>query len=305
MLENKLGITSSVELANEEEKITKLKALKLFDTNKIDEFEVGTFKSLSDIHKYLFDEIYSFAGNVRKENISKGNFRFASSMYLEDVLNKIDNMPQKNFDDIIKKYNNGKHDMNDLFQIGCIGLIKAVDNFDTSYNVQFSTYAVPLILGEVKRFIRDSTEVRIARSIRDTAYKILKFKDEYLLKNGIEPKNDIICKTLEITDYDLELALNSLKEPMSIFEPIYNDGGDTIYLADQIADIKNTNEDRDTLISLRKALLKIKQRERNILTDRYIVGKTQSEIASELGVSQAQISIIEKSAINNVKRLIK
>ncbi len=206
---------------------------------------------------------------------------------------------------IIKKYNNGKHDMNDLFQIGCIGLIKAVDNFDTSYNVQFSTYAVPLILGEVKRFIRDSTEVRIARSIRDTAYKILKFKDEYLLKNGIEPKNDIICKSLEITDYDLELALNSLKEPMSIFEPIYNDGGDTIYLADQIADIKNTNEDRDTLISLRKALLKIKQRERNILTDRYIVGKTQSEIASELGVSQAQISRIEKSAINNVKRLIK
>lgn len=206
---------------------------------------------------------------------------------------------------IIKKYNNGKHDMNDLFQIGCIGLIKAVDNFDTSYNVQFSTYAVPLILGEVKRFIRDSTEVRIARSIRDTAYKILKFKDEYLLKNGIEPKNDIICKSLEITDYELELALNSLKEPMSIFEPIYNDGGDTIYLADQIADIKNTNEDRDTLISLRKALLKIKQRERNILTDRYIVGKTQSEIASELGVSQAQISRIEKSAINNVKRLIK
>ena len=104
MLENKLGITSSVELANEEEKITKLKALELFDTNKIDEFEVGTFKGLSDIHKYLFDEIYSFAGNVRKENIAKGNFRFASSMYLEDVLNKIDNMPQKNFDDIIKKY---------------------------------------------------------------------------------------------------------------------------------------------------------------------------------------------------------
>ncbi len=104
MLENKLGITSSVELANEEEKITKLKALKLFDTNKIDEFEVGTFKSLSDIHKYLFGEIYSFAGNVRKENIAKGNFRFASSMYLEDVLNKIDNMPQKNFNDIIKKY---------------------------------------------------------------------------------------------------------------------------------------------------------------------------------------------------------
>jgi len=206
---------------------------------------------------------------------------------------------------IIKKYNNGKYDMNDLFQIGCVGLIKAVDNFDISFGVQFSTYAVPLILGEVKRFIRDSTQVRIARSIRDNAYKILKFKDEYAIKHGIEPTNEIICKSLDITDYDLQLSLDSLKEPMSIFEPIYNDGGDTIYLADQIADIKNNNEDRDNLLSLRRALLKIKERERNILTDRYIVGKTQSEIAEELGVSQAQVSRIEKNAINNVKRLMK
>ena len=206
---------------------------------------------------------------------------------------------------LIKKYNNGKYDMNDLFQIGCIGLIKAVDNFDPNYGVMFSTYAVPLILGEVKRFIRDSTEMRIARSLRDNAYKILKFKDEYLLKNGIEPTNDIICKSLEISDYDLQLSLDSLREPTSIFEPIYNDGGDTIYLADQIADIKNTNEERDNLISLRRALLKIKPRERNILTDRYIVGKTQSEIAEELGVSQAQVSRIEKTAINNVKRLMR
>ena len=206
---------------------------------------------------------------------------------------------------IIKKYNNGKYDMNDLFQIGCVGLIKAVDNFDTSFGVMFSTYAVPLILGEVKRYIRDSTQVRIARSIRDNAYKILQFKDEYSLKYGIEPTNDIICKSLEITDYDLQLSLDSLKEPMSIFEPIYNDGGDTIYLADQIRDVKNNNEERDNLISLRRALLKIKPRERSILTDRYIIGKTQSEIAEELGVSQAQVSRIEKSAINNVKRLIK
>ena len=206
---------------------------------------------------------------------------------------------------LIKKYNNGKYDMNDLFQIGCIGLIKAVDNFDPNYGVMFSTYAVPLILGEVKRFIRDSTEMRIARSIRDNAYKILKFKDEYLLKNGIEPTNDIICKSLELSDYDLQLSLDSLREPTSIFEPIYNDGGDTIYLADQIADIKNTNEERDNIISLRRALLKIKPRERNILTDRYIVGKTQSEIAEELGVSQAQVSRIEKTAINNVKRLMR
>lgn len=206
---------------------------------------------------------------------------------------------------IIKKYNNGKFDMNDLFQIGCVGLIKAVDNFDPNYGVMFSTYAVPLILGEVKRFIRDSTEMRIARSIRDNAYKVLRFKDEYMIKHGVDPTNDEICECLEMTSYDLELALNSLREPMSLDEPIFNDGGDTIYLADQIADVKSTNEDRDNLLSLRRALLKIKTRERNILTDRYIVGKTQSEIADELGVSQAQVSRIEKNAINNVKRLMR
>lgn len=228
---------------------------------------------------------YQKGNTLAKEEIINGNLKLVLS--------------------IIKKYNNGKHDMNDLFQIGCIGLIKAVDNFDPYYGVMFSTYAVPLILGEVKRFIRDSTQVRIARSIRDNAYKILKFKDEYLLKYGKEPTNEEICKTLEMSDYELQLSLDSLKEPTSIFEPIYNDGGDTIYLADQIADIKNNNEDRDNIIGLRRALMKIKTRERNILTDRYIVGKTQSEIANELGVSQAQVSRIEKTAINNVKRLMK
>ena len=206
---------------------------------------------------------------------------------------------------IIKKYNNGKYDMNDLFQIGCIGLIKAVDNFDTSVGVMFSTYAVPLILGEVKRFIRDSNVVRITRSVRDNSYKILQYKDEYLIKHGKEPTNDEICEALELSPYDLSNAIDSLKEPVSIYEPIFNDGGDTIYLLDQLADTKNANLDRDMLISLRKALLKIKDRERSILTDRYIIGKTQTEIAEELGVSQAQVSRIEKSAINNVKRLIK
>ena len=228
---------------------------------------------------------YQRGNKLAKEEIVNGNLKLVLS--------------------IIKKYNNGKHDMNDLFQIGCVGLIKAVDNFDPNYGVMFSTYAVPLILGEVKRFIRDSTQVRIARSIRDNAYKILKFKDEYQTKFGKEPTNEEICKSLEMTDYDLQLSLDSLKEPMSIFEPIYNDGGDTIYLADQIADIKNNNEDRDNIISLRRALMKIKTRERNILTDRYIIGKTQSEIAEELGVSQAQVSRIEKTAINNVKRLMR
>ncbi|MCH5167285.1 MAG: SigB/SigF/SigG family RNA polymerase sigma factor [Erysipelotrichales bacterium] len=206
---------------------------------------------------------------------------------------------------IINKYNNGKNDMNDLFQIGCIGLIKAVDNFDDSYGVMFSTYAVPLILGEVKRYIRDSTSIRITRSVRDRAYQIMKFKDEYMTIHGVEPSIDEITKSLDITEYELASAMDSLKDPVSIYEPIYNDGGDTIYLLDQLADTKEVEGKKDDLISLRKALTKLKEREKEILIDRYIVGKTQMELASELGVSQAQISRIEKNAINNIKKLIK
>lgn len=206
---------------------------------------------------------------------------------------------------IIKKFNNTKYNMDDLFQIGVIGLIKAIDNFDTSLGLRLSTYAVPLILGEVKRYIRDNTDVRVSRSIKDLAYKILKFQDDYLSIYGVLPTSEEIAHNLEIEEYEIGYALDSLKEPMSIFEPIYNDGGDTIYLADQLADKKDKNTDRDMLISLRKALLKIKQRDRLILTERYIVGKTQTEIANTLGISQAQVSRIEKNAIKNVRKLIK
>jgi len=205
---------------------------------------------------------------------------------------------------IIKGYNNGKNDMNDLFQVGCVGFIKAVDNFDTSVGVMFSTYAVPLILGEIKRYIRDSNTLRVTRSIRDRAYQIMKFKDEYQGIHGIEPTIEEITKSLDISEYELKEAYDSCIDPVSIYEPIYNDGGDTIYLLDQLADQKD-GVDKDTLISLNKALSRIKEREKNILIDRYIVGKTQMELASELGVSQAQISRIEKNAISNVKKLIK
>lgn len=205
---------------------------------------------------------------------------------------------------IIKNYNNGKTDMNDLFQVGCVGLVKAVDNFDLSVGVMFSTYAVPLILGEVKRYIRDSNTLRITRSIRDRAFLIMKYKDKYMEEHGVEPDIDTIIKDLGITEYELREAYDSLIAPVSIYDPIYNDGGDTIYLLDQLAD-KTNNTDKDELISLRKALTKIKTRERNVLIDRYIIGKTQMELASEYGVSQAQISRIEKNAINNVKKLIK
>ncbi len=206
---------------------------------------------------------------------------------------------------ILRGFNKGNYNMDDLFQVGVIGLIKAIDNFDLSYNLKLSTYAVPLILGEIKRYIRDNTSFRVSRSVKDLAYQIISFKEDYFNKNGVEPTNELIAKSLNIEEYKIANALDSLKEPMSIFEPIYSDGGDTIYLLDQIADKKDLNSDKDMLISLRKALNKIKAREREILVERYIVGKTQMEIAKFLNISQAQVSRIEKNAILSLKRMIK
>jgi len=195
--------------------------------------------------------------------------------------------------------------MDDLFQIGCIGLIKAIDNFDLSHNVRFSTYAVPMILGEVKRYLRDNNSVRIARSIKDIAYKTIRLKDELTTKNGIEPTNAEIAKLLEVDEIDVVMALDSLKDPVSMFEPIYNDGGDTIYLSDQLEDKKDNINSWDINIFLKDALEKLKEKERKILVDRYLMGKTQVEISDEIGISQAQVSRLEKDAISNIKRLIK
>ena len=206
---------------------------------------------------------------------------------------------------ILRRFNNNKHNMDDLFQVGCVGLIKAIDNFDLGHGVMFSTYAVPLILGEVKRYIRDNSPLRVSRSIKDLAYKIIMFKESYFNSNGFEASNEEISHHFAIKEYEIANALESLREPVSIFEPVYNDGGDTIYLLDQIADKKELKKDKDALISLRRALTKIKLREKNVLLERFLVGKTQMEIASTLGISQAQVSRIEKNAINNVKKLIK
>ena len=206
---------------------------------------------------------------------------------------------------VIQRFGGRGENADDLFQVGVIGLIKAIDNFDLSYNLKLSTYACPLILGEIKRYIRDNTSVRVSRSVKDLAYQILKCKEDYMTKYGLEPSNAEIAKLLNIDEYKISYALDSLKEPMSIFEPIYNDGGDTIYLLDQLADKKEKNKDRDMMISVNKAIQKLRDRERNILMERFIIGKTQMEIADRLGISQAQVSRIEKSAINNVRKLIK
>ena len=206
---------------------------------------------------------------------------------------------------ILRKFNKGKFNMDDLFQVGVIGLIKAIENFDLSYNLKLSTYAVPLILGEIKRYIRDNTSLRVSRSIKDLAYAIINYKEAYFNKYGQDPTNELIAQDLNIPEYKIAIALDALKEPMSIYEPIYNDGGDTIYLMDQLADKKDLNSDKDLLISLNRALSKIKKREKDILMARYIVGKTQMEIAKSLNISQAQVSRIEKNAIRNMKRMMK
>ena len=203
---------------------------------------------------------------------------------------------------ILKKYQNRCDNLDDLFQIGTIGLIKAIDNFDLSFGVKFSTYAVLMIEGEIKRYIRDNNQIRISRTIKELSYQIINYKETYLKQNGVYPSNDEICSYFNITPYELYNVLSSLTEPMSIFEPIYNDGGDTIYLLDQLED--KTTKDLNELLALREALGKIKERERIIIEKRYMEGLNQSEIAEYLGVSQAQVSRIENSALSSIKKLI-
>ena len=205
---------------------------------------------------------------------------------------------------ILKRFNNRTDNMDDLFQVGCIGLIKAIDNFDLSHEVKFSTYAVPMIVGELKRFLRDNNSIRIARSIKDLAYKALRTKEELPSLHGRESTLEEVSKELDLPIYEIQNALDSMRDTISMFEPIYNDGGDTIYLADQLEDKSNRSEVIDTRISLKAALEGLKEKERYILMERYIVGKTQMELAEEIGISQAQISRLEKSGLENVKRLM-
>lgn len=204
---------------------------------------------------------------------------------------------------ILKPYNNRTDNMDDLFQVGCIGLIKAIDNFDLAHEVRFSTYAVPMILGEIKRYLRDNSSLRISRSIKDLAFKALKIKEQMTNKNGREPKEDEIAKKLGVTEFEVTHALASLKDTVSMFEPIYNDGGDVIYLQDQLAEDENLYGLEDK-ISLKKALKKLKPKEKYILVERYIIGKTQMELAEEIGISQAQISRLEKNGLLNIKKMI-
>lgn len=205
---------------------------------------------------------------------------------------------------ILRKMNNKEENLDDLFQIGCIGLLKAIDNFDLKYEVKFSTYAVPMILGEMRRYIRDNNSIRVSRSVKDLGYRINKLKEEYYSLNGKEIKSDELAKKLEVKEYEIANAEEALKDPVSIFEPIYSDGGDTILLYDQIED-KKSNRELSSKLAIEKAINDLKERENYILNQRYIYGKTQMEIADELDISQAQVSRLEKGAIKQLQKKLK
>lgn len=201
---------------------------------------------------------------------------------------------------VIQRFANRGENMDDLFQVGCIGLIKAIDNFDTTMDVKFSTYAVPMVIGEIRRYLRDNNSVRVSRSMRDTAYKAMQIKERVLSEQGREPSVEEIAKELEMRKEDVVLAMEAIVEPVSLYESVYSDGGDTIYVMDQIGD-KNDDSNWLDEILLREEIQKLSPREKRILTLRFMQGKTQMEVANEVGISQAQVSRLEKGALNKIK----
>ena len=203
---------------------------------------------------------------------------------------------------ILKRYNNRNENLDDLFQIGCIGLVKAIDNFDLSYGVKFSTYSVLMIEGEIRKYLRDNNTIRVSRSVKENAYKILKYKNEYMVNYVKEPSIEEISKKLNLDTKEILLSLEATKTIISYFDPIYDDGGETIFLYDQLS--TNSRDILDEVI-LKNAINNLKNKEKIVFTDRYINGKTQVELSEELNISQAQVSRIEKNALNNIKKLIK
>lgn len=244
------------------------------------ELKVLTSKEMTE----LFTKLKNGDKSAR-EKISEGNLKLVLSI-LKNFVGRCDNM-------------------DDLFQVGCIGLMKAIDNFDLSYNVKFSTYAVPMIIGEVKRYLRDNSTIRVSRSMKDIAYKVLKLKEQIIMETGKEPSLEELSKKLEIDEIDIICALDATKSTISVFEPIYNDGGETIYLFDQIENKNESSNNWNDKLLLENAISKLKKKEQYILLQRFLLGMTQMEISEELGISQAQVSRIEKNAINNVKKLVK
>ena len=205
---------------------------------------------------------------------------------------------------IIQRFSNSNENMDDLFQIGCIGLIKAVDNFDVKQEVQFSTYAVPMILGEIKRYLRDYNSIRVSRSVRDIAYKAIYAKENLTRKNNREPSINEIATEIGIDKEEVVYAMDAIQSPMSLYEPVYSEGGDTLYVMDQIKDKKNKEENWVENMALRDAIDRLSDRERNIIDLRFFKGKTQMEVSQEVGISQAQVSRLEKNALKSMRNYL-
>lgn len=205
---------------------------------------------------------------------------------------------------VIQKFNNRGENVDDLFQVGCVGLIKAIDNFDISVGVKFSTYAVPMIIGEIRRYLRDYNSIRVSRSVKDLAYKALQAKENYLKEHNKEPSIETIAKLIDSTEKEVANAFDAILEPVSLFEPVFNDGTDTLFVMDQVSDLKNIDENWIESISLKEAISKLSPREKNIVNLRFFQGKTQMEVAKEIGISQAQVSRLEKNAISHIQKMV-
>ena len=233
-----------------------------------------------EMHK-LFRELQ--AGDLAaRETLVNGNLRLVLS--------------------IIQRFQNRSEYGDDLFQVGCIGLMKSIDNFDLAQNVRFSTYAVPMIIGEIRRYLRDNNPIRVSRSLRDTAYKALKAREKIISNTLKEPTAEEIAKEIGVGQSDIVFALDAIQDPVSLFEPIYNDGGDPIYVMDQISDEAEDEEDWVDHLSLREGIKRLNKREKLILTKRFFQGQTQMEVANEIGISQAQVSRLEKAAIKEMNQ---
>lgn len=254
--------------------------------NKVEICGVNTSKlpTLSREEKdKLFERINSGDKAAREEFI-RGNLRLVLS--------------------VIQRFSNRGENPDDLFQVGCIGLIKAIDNFDTGLNVQFSTYAVPMIIGEIRRYLRDNNAIRVSRSLKDIAYKALYVKERLTNTNSNEPTVQEIAKEMDVEKEDVVLALNAIASPVSLYEPVYHDTGEAVYVMDQVKDTKNTDENWLRDIAIDEAMNRLAERERHILELRFFQGRTQTEVAEEIGISQAQVSRLEKSALAHMRKYI-
>ena len=205
---------------------------------------------------------------------------------------------------VIQRFHNRGENVDDLFQVGCIGLMKGLDNFDMNMNVRLSTYCVPMIIGEIRRYLRDNNSIRVSRSMRDTAYKALKTRDALSNAQGREPTVNEIAREMELPEEDVVIALEAIQDPISLFDPVYQNGGDAIYVMDQVKDDRVSEDEWVRDLSIKQALSRLQKREQNIIKQRYFQGRTQMEVAEEIGISQAQVSRLEKSALQQMRKYI-